>query len=61
LRTFDKDIVEKVRAYMELAGTRILTGVTPKSIQKLPSGKLLVTYSTGVSEEFDTVLAAVGE
>ena len=35
-------------------------GALPKSIQKLPNGKLLVTYGdshTDTQEEFDTVLA----
>lgn len=41
-------------------GARIIKGVTPTAIEKLPSGRLLVRYSTGDSEEFDTVLCAVG-
>jgi hypothetical protein len=43
------------------SGTRILTGITPKSIQNMPSGRLLVTFSNDVAEEFDTVMAAVGK
>lgn len=60
LRGFDRQIVDKVRDVMLHNGTRIIEGVTPQSIEKLPSGKLLVTYSNGTSDEFDTVLAAVG-
>ena len=41
-------------------GTRIMKGVLPSAIEKLPSGKLLVHFSTGGAEEFDTVLCAVG-
>ena len=41
-------------------GTKIVLGVTPESIVKLPSGKLEVTYSDGNKDEYDTVLAAVG-
>lgn len=46
---------------MEDAGTRILQGVLPVNIEQLVSGKLAVTFSTGEVEEFDTVVAAVGE
>jgi thioredoxin reductase (NADPH) len=38
---------------------RLVKGVTPEKIEKLPSGKLLVTFGS-VQEEFDTVLCAVG-
>ena len=51
-------------------GTKIVVGVVPKSITKLPSGKLLVVYASSsgtdtsssedVSEEYDTVLEAIG-
>jgi len=37
----------------------LVLGVTPKSIEKLPSGRFLVSYGD-VSEEFDSVLQAVG-
>ena len=60
LRGFDREIVEKVKDVMVHNGTKIIEGVTPASIEKLPTGKLLVTYSNGESGEFDTVLAAVG-
>lgn len=55
LRTFDQDVVKYIRDYMEHQGTRIVEGVTPHSIEKLPSGKFLVAYGD-TSEEFDTVL-----
>jgi thioredoxin reductase (NADPH) len=45
---------------MTNAGTHILEGITPTSIEKTNSGKLLVKYSSGESSEYDTVLAAVG-
>lgn len=60
LRGFDREIVDKVKNVMEHNGTKIIEGVTPASIEKLPTGKLLVTYSNGDSREYDTVLAAVG-
>jgi len=45
---------------MEHSGTKIKTGVLPESIAKQDNGKLLVTFTNGESDEFDTVLAAVG-
>jgi len=60
LRGFDRDVVSRVKDTMVAQGTRILDGVQPTSITKLPSGRLLVTFSTGESEEFDTVLSAIG-
>lgn len=67
LRGFDRDIVEKVVDYMTNAGTKIVTGVTPASIVKIPAGtdgstrdKFNVTYSNGESDIFDTVLCAIG-
>mmetsp|Transcript_55540 Transcript_55540/g.109643 ORF Transcript_55540/g.109643 Transcript_55540/m.109643 type:complete len:597 (-) Transcript_55540:367-2157(-) len=59
LRTFDKDVVNYIQDYMQHHGTKIITGVLPKSIQKLPNGRLLVNYGD-TSEEFDTVLEAIG-
>lgn len=41
-------------------GANIVMGVLPESIQKLPSGRLLVRRTDGVTEEFDTVLCAIG-
>lgn len=60
LRGFDREMVAAIKTVMEHAGTKIIEGVLPSSIQKLPSGRLLVTMSNGQSDEFDTVLAAVG-
>lgn len=59
LRTFDSDVVKYIHDYMEHHGTKIITGVLPTSIEKLSNGRLLVSYGD-VSEEFDTVLEAVG-
>ncbi len=60
LRGFDRDVVDCVKAYMEAQGTRIMEGVKPERIEKLPNGRFLVHYSTGDKEEFDTVLSAIG-
>ncbi len=60
LRGFDREMVAKIQDVMEHQGTKIIQGVLPKSIEKLPSGKLLVHIDNGTSEEFDTVLVATG-
>lgn len=60
LRGFDRDCVDKVVGYMEAQGTKILQNTTPTRIEKLKNGRLLVHYSTDATDEFDTVIAAVG-
>lgn len=60
LRGFDRELVAKVEQVMQHNGTIIKTGVLPTSIEKLESGKLLVTMNNGETDEFDTVLVATG-
>ena len=45
---------------MEDAGIKIVQGVTPSKIEKTDDG-LVVTFSDGRQEVFDTVVAAVGK
>jgi thioredoxin reductase (NADPH) len=59
LRLFDQDTVNYVHDYMAKKGTKIVVGAVPRSIEKQVNGKLLVSYGS-VSEEFDTVLEAIG-
>lgn len=42
LRGFDRDIVEKIQTHMEAAGTRVLVGVKPVSVDKVENGQLKV-------------------
>lgn len=67
LRGFDRDVVDKITDYMKEQGTKIVLGVTPQSIEKVPNTdptkekeQLKVTYSNGESDVFDTVLTAIG-
>ena len=60
LRGFDRDLVQKVEDTMVSHGINLRLGVLPTSITKLPSGRLRVEFSSGDSDEFDTVLCAVG-
>lgn len=48
--------------HIKSQGVNLAEGVQPSSITKLDSGRLLVSFTDGrPSEEFDTVLAAVGK
>eukprot|EP00055_Hartaetosiga_balthica_P004835 m.13299 g.13299 ORF g.13299 m.13299 type:complete len:487 (-) comp4134_c0_seq1:235-1695(-) len=63
LRGFDRECAEKIGDYMKAHGTKFIQPAIPSKIEKQESGKLLVTYSMDgeeVSEEYDTVLWAVG-
>jgi thioredoxin/glutathione reductase (selenoprotein) len=65
LRGFDQQMAELVVKYMEEHGTKFIRPATPQRIEKLPSGRLRVFWrdsvsSEEISEEFDTVLMAVG-
>lgn len=54
LRGFDRDTVDRVTKSLENVGVKMVLGATPVSIKKLTNGKLLVEYSTGAMDEFDT-------
>jgi len=60
LRGFDRDLVDKAHAHMEAHGVKILTGRVPTRVDKLPDGRLRVTMDDGATDDFDTVVAAVG-
>lgn len=60
LRGFDRECANKIQDYMMQVGTQFVMQATPASIRRLPSGKLQVNFSTGETEEYDTVIAAVG-
>ena len=57
-----RDMVGRVVDHIKAQGVNLVEGVLPSSITKLDNGRLLVAFSDGrPSEEFDTVLAAVGK
>eukprot|EP00053_Salpingoeca_punica_P013134 m.118397 g.118397 ORF g.118397 m.118397 type:complete len:486 (-) comp16117_c0_seq1:873-2330(-) len=63
LRGFDQQMADNVTAHMNAHGVKFLRETLPTKIEKLPSGRLNVSYSRGqesLSEEFDTVLFAIG-
>lgn len=64
LRGFDQQMARLVVDYMEASGTRLLRRCAPLKVEKMSSGRLLLTWNdaegASKSEEFDTVLLAVG-
>lgn len=65
LRGFDQDCAERIGEYMTAQGTNFHYKCEPTSVEKLANGKKKVTWKntqTGesVSQEFDTVLFAIG-
>lgn len=60
LRGFDRECVDMIGKHMVEHGTKVLTGVLPTSVEKQADGRLLVRFSDGGSDVFDTVLSARG-
>jgi len=64
LRGFDQQMAMQVKNYMQEHGTKFIEGAVPASVEKLESGKKKVTWTfkdgTIASDEFDTVLLAIG-
>lgn len=64
LRGFDQDMAEKIRANMLNSGTNFIEKSVPIAVELTPEGKKKVSYEsedkTIKSEEFDTVMLAVG-
>ena len=59
LRGFDRECVDRIGAYMEDHGVKFKRQVVPTKLVKL-GDKIQVTFSDGTSDEYDTVLAAIG-
>lgn len=64
LRSFDQSAATKIGRYMELKGTRFIHKTIPETIEKTENGRKKVSWrdieGNIQSEEFDTVLVAVG-
>jgi len=64
LRGFDQDCANQIGAYMEAHGTKFIRGSVPCAIEKGTEKKAKVSWKledgTVVSDEFDTVLYAIG-
>lgn len=60
LRGFDRECADLIGSYMKDHGVKFKEGVTPQKLEKLDSGKILVTFSDGSSDEYDTVMCAIG-
>lgn len=60
LRGFDRECANKIRVYMEEHGVAFKDKVVPKKLEKIDGDKIKVTFSDDTSDEYDTVLAAIG-
>ncbi|KAL1490887.1 hypothetical protein ABEB36_011566 [Hypothenemus hampei] len=64
LRGFDQQMANTIVAEMEDKGVKFLHKCIPKSVEKLESGKLKVTWTNEAqqefTDEFDTILFAIG-
>lgn len=59
LRGFDRECADKIGAYMEDHGVKFVRGVVPKKLEKVGE-RIKVTFSDDSSDEYDTVLGAIG-
>jgi thioredoxin/glutathione reductase (selenoprotein) len=60
LRGFDRECADKIGDYMVEHGVKFKRGVTPTKLEKTESGQIMVTFSDGSSDVYDTVLTAIG-
>eukprot|EP00588_Corethron_pennatum_P015510 CAMPEP_0194265108 /NCGR_PEP_ID=MMETSP0169-20130528/446_1 /TAXON_ID=218684 /ORGANISM="Corethron pennatum, Strain L29A3" /LENGTH=626 /DNA_ID=CAMNT_0039005509 /DNA_START=30 /DNA_END=1910 /DNA_ORIENTATION=+ len=60
LRGFDRECAEKIGEFMEDAGVTFRRGVVPVKLEKTAEGKIAVTFDDEKTENFDTVLVAIG-
>lgn len=60
LRGFDRECTDRIGAYMEDHSVKFKKQVVPTKLEKTSGDKIQVTFSDGTSDEYDTVLAAVG-
>merc|ERR1719198_696537 len=63
LRGFDREMVDRIDAYMVKQGTKFIRGSTPTKFEKGTTRKVKVTWMEGgveKSDEYDTVLLAIG-
>ena len=60
LRSFDRQMAQKIQQVMNEQGTSFEIGKTPIELSKTMSGSIHVRYDDGSESEFDTVLVATG-
>jgi len=64
LRGFDQQMAAQVKNFMQESGMEFIEGAVPTSVELTAAGRKLVTWKkndgTTASEEFDTVMLAVG-
>ncbi len=60
LRGFDEQCAALIGDYMEGHGVKFIRGAVPAKLEKTDAGKVRVHWGQGQSEEYDTVMWAVG-
>ena len=60
LRGFDRECADLIGTHMQSEGIKFREEVVPTKMEKTDGGKIKVTFSNGESEEYDTVLGAIG-
>ena len=60
LRGFDRECADLIGGHMKSEGVKFREGVVPTKLEKVDGGKIKVTFSNGESDEYDTVLGAIG-
>ena len=60
LRGFDRECADKIGNYMKDHGVKFKMQVTPTKMEKVDGEKVMVTFSDGSADTYDTVLGAIG-
>ena len=60
LRGFDRQCADKIDQYMQDHGVKFKRKVTPTKLQKIESGEIMVNFSDGTQDTYNTVLTAIG-
>jgi len=60
LRGFDRECADKIHTYMVDHGVKFKMEVIPTKMEKVDGDKIMVTFSDGSTDIYDTVLGAIG-
>jgi thioredoxin reductase (NADPH) len=60
LRGFDRECSERIGDFMKQHGVNFKMKVTPSKLEKVEGDRIMVTFSDGSQDVYDTVLGAVG-
>ena len=60
LRGFDRECADMIGTHMRDMGVKFVEGAVPQRLERAGSGRIRATLSDGHSDEYDTVLGAIG-